>query len=456
MPAIKTLVVALLLAAPNAFAQTVYLAGDSTMAKNGGGSGFTSDGWGQYLGQYLTIPVVNRAIGGRSARSFTREGRFTSIANELKSGDIVVIEFGHNDGGGLGSGDNGRSAASGTGSETQVSTYNGVQETVHTFPWYLEQATALLKGKGATVIISSQTPNNGWTNGKISAGPRFVAYAELAAKNSNVQYVDHYTYTANEYNKIGEAATAKYFGATDHTHTTPAGAQIVAQAFVKGIIAGNKALANTLSASGKALGGGGSVVTTTRAATSTTRAATTTRASSNCAVLYGQCGGQGWTGATCCTTGTCKVSNAWRRLTRTFGDVGGSGSAALDGAARGGKSAFMFCREGGGGTGKHISSNGIEEPSGMYVAEKSSERKVGIGEYAPEISDSKDSKSSADIEEEVGERIEKEEVSLTEAASSKKGSISLKRLFEMTLEHKEQGEDATLDVGEEGTGEPRV
>ncbi|KAJ3036780.1 hypothetical protein HDV00_002392 [Rhizophlyctis rosea] len=76
-------------------------------------------------------------------------------------------------------------------------------------------------------------------------------------------------------------------------------------------------------------GGGGSTTpttttraqtTTTRAQTSTTRAQTTTvrtttttrtGGSTNCASLYGQCGGQGWTGATCCSQGTCKVSNQW-------------------------------------------------------------------------------------------------------------------------------------------------
>ncbi|KAF2757981.1 glycoside hydrolase family 11 protein [Pseudovirgaria hyperparasitica] len=31
----------------------------------------------------------------------------------------------------------------------------------------------------------------------------------------------------------------------------------------------------------------------------------------SCAALYGQCGGQGWPGATCCATGTCKASNAF-------------------------------------------------------------------------------------------------------------------------------------------------
>ncbi|KAL2152762.1 hypothetical protein VTH82DRAFT_5947 [Thermothelomyces myriococcoides] len=33
--------------------------------------------------------------------------------------------------------------------------------------------------------------------------------------------------------------------------------------------------------------------------------------SGNCSPLYGQCGGQGWTGPTCCSQGTCRVSNEW-------------------------------------------------------------------------------------------------------------------------------------------------
>ncbi|KAJ3039840.1 hypothetical protein HDV00_011749 [Rhizophlyctis rosea] len=55
--------------------------------------------------------------------------------------------------------------------------------------------------------------------------------------------------------------------------------------------------------------------TTTRAqtTTTTTRAQTTTTASSgNCAAKYGQCGGQGFSGPTCCQSGsTCRVSNPY-------------------------------------------------------------------------------------------------------------------------------------------------
>jgi rhamnogalacturonan acetylesterase len=69
------------------------------------------------LAQYLTIPVVNKALGGRSARSFTEEGRFTEIANLVKPGDFVVMAFGHNDGS-AGAVDNGRQCAVGDGYDT--------------------------------------------------------------------------------------------------------------------------------------------------------------------------------------------------------------------------------------------------------------------------------------------------------------------------------------------------
>jgi hypothetical protein len=79
---------------------TIYLCGDSTEAPGGGGNG--TEGWGQYLHYSFdlsTVYVNNFAIAGRSARSYTREGRFDKIGNVLKPGDWVIIEFGHNDGG---------------------------------------------------------------------------------------------------------------------------------------------------------------------------------------------------------------------------------------------------------------------------------------------------------------------------------------------------------------------
>ena len=120
-------------------------------------------------------------IRGRSARSFTNEGRFQSIIDTVAPGDFVVIEFGHNDGGSLSTTDNGRTDCAGNGKETCVSPTTG--ETVYTFVFFEVQAAKALQAKGANVIISSQTPNNPWEMGSFSYTPsRFVGYEKTAVK----------------------------------------------------------------------------------------------------------------------------------------------------------------------------------------------------------------------------------------------------------------------------------
>ncbi|KAL1869139.1 hypothetical protein Daus18300_005675 [Diaporthe australafricana] len=214
---------------------TVYLCGDSTMANKGANDGAT-DGWGQYFGTYSTATVVNKAIGGRSARSYTVEGRFTEVINLVKSGDIVVIEFGHNDGGSPETNDNGRSDCPGAGTETCKSSADG--STVYTFVYYVSQAAKALVAKGATVVLSTQTPNNVWETGSYSySPPRFVGYVKTAATavaSASVTYVDHYNAQSLAYKKLGNSGTNALYP-NDHTHTSPAGAKLAAQAFAQAI-----------------------------------------------------------------------------------------------------------------------------------------------------------------------------------------------------------------------------
>jgi rhamnogalacturonan acetylesterase len=213
---------------------TVYLCGDSTMARNGANDGVT-DGWGQYMGTYTTVSVVNKAIGGRSARSYWNEGRFAEVANLAKSGDIVVIEFGHNDGGSPESNDNGRSDCPGAGTEVCISSATG--EKVYTFVFYVIQAAKLMLAKGATVVLSSQTPNNLWETGSfVSGAPRFVGYQKTAATalGTGVSFVDHFQAVSNMYRKLGNSATNALYP-KDHTHTSPRGAELSAQAFAQAI-----------------------------------------------------------------------------------------------------------------------------------------------------------------------------------------------------------------------------
>jgi DNA sulfur modification protein DndE len=77
---------------------TIYMIGDSTMANKP-----TEDnperGWGQLLPVLFTDEVVisNHAKNGRSTRSFLAEGLWQPVVNNLKAGDYVIIQFGHND-----------------------------------------------------------------------------------------------------------------------------------------------------------------------------------------------------------------------------------------------------------------------------------------------------------------------------------------------------------------------
>jgi lysophospholipase L1-like esterase len=78
---------------------TIFLIGDSTMANKPLIPENPERGWGQMLPPYFKagVRVENHAMNGRSSKSFRDEGRWQVVENLLKSGDWVIIQFGHND-----------------------------------------------------------------------------------------------------------------------------------------------------------------------------------------------------------------------------------------------------------------------------------------------------------------------------------------------------------------------
>lgn len=79
--------------------QRIFIAGDSTAAEYGAERA-PQAGWGQLLQDWFDPAqwqVHNHAKGGRSTRSFIAEGRLDAIARELQRGDVLLIQFGHND-----------------------------------------------------------------------------------------------------------------------------------------------------------------------------------------------------------------------------------------------------------------------------------------------------------------------------------------------------------------------
>ncbi len=77
---------------------TVYLIGDSTMA-NKQVKAYPEAGWGMPFTWFFdkSVKVDNRAMNGRSTRTFIEENRWQSVADSLQEGDYVLIQFGHND-----------------------------------------------------------------------------------------------------------------------------------------------------------------------------------------------------------------------------------------------------------------------------------------------------------------------------------------------------------------------
>ncbi len=77
---------------------TVFMAGDSTMAVKEI-KAYPETGWGMPF-SYLfdsSVTLVNKAKNGRSTKTFLSEGLWSSITDNIKKGDYVFIQFGHND-----------------------------------------------------------------------------------------------------------------------------------------------------------------------------------------------------------------------------------------------------------------------------------------------------------------------------------------------------------------------
>ena len=222
---------------------TLWVASDSTAA-NGGPN---ATGWGVPLPSYFDlakINVVNRARGGRSSRTFITEGLWGKLLDGVKTGDFVLIQFGHNDAGVINEDASvprerwrSRGVIRSLGEETeQIENIITKQpETVHTYGWYLRKMIADVKAKGATPILLSLTVRNEWKDGKVERnnGP-WRQFSRQLAETAGIAYIDLTRLIADEYQKLG-ADKVKTFFPKDHTHTGPEGAELNAALVVAGL-----------------------------------------------------------------------------------------------------------------------------------------------------------------------------------------------------------------------------
>jgi lysophospholipase L1-like esterase len=218
----------------------LFLIGDSTV-RNGQGDGANGQwGWGEPLVAYFDqtkINVVNRALGGRSSRTYLTGGQWERVLAQLKPGDFVIMQFGHNDGGAINDTSRARGSIRGTGEETQEidNLLTKQHEVVHTFGWYLRKFIADARAKGATPIVCSLVPRKIWKDGKVVRNSEdYGKWAADVAKSERVAFVDINEIIARKYDELGPEKVEALF-ADEHTHTSLAGAELNAACVIAGL-----------------------------------------------------------------------------------------------------------------------------------------------------------------------------------------------------------------------------
>jgi lysophospholipase L1-like esterase len=214
---------------------TLFIAGDSTAARSRSDD---TQGWAVPFSNDFDpekINVLNLARGGRSSRTFITEGWWDRLLSRVKPGDIVLIQFGHNDATAVDS-PQARGSLPGVGGETQdvVNKLTGKPETVHTFGWYVRRMIVDTSAKGATPIVLSLTLHNTWRAGQIERGPgEYATWDAQLAKETGIAFVDLSALEAETFQDLGPQRMGKLY--RGKTHFDPAAADLHARFVVVGL-----------------------------------------------------------------------------------------------------------------------------------------------------------------------------------------------------------------------------
>ena len=201
---------------------TIYICGDSTAATYGPQRA-PMTGWGQVLQELLPgVRVVNRAMGGRSTKSFLSEGRLVEIEKEIQAGDLLLIQFTHND----------------------ASDLVWRHTDPHTsFVSKLSIFVDTARIHGAIPVLMTPIPRRDWQGGELldSHGEYPDAIRRLAMMK-NAALIEVYDRAMAQLRAMGEEESRRLYmhvepgvypdypnGQQDNTHTRRAGAELYAR-----------------------------------------------------------------------------------------------------------------------------------------------------------------------------------------------------------------------------------
>ena len=209
---------------------TLYIAGDSTVQSYSARYA-PQQGWGYYMQDYFNsdITVANHSIAGRSSKKFYDEGRWQTIADSLKEGDFVMIQFAIND-------------AGASNADRYAPTCGNVDNpSSGSYEWYMTQFIKSAKDKGATPILVTTTIGmKAYSNGRfVNSYSNYNDACYGLARKYSIPCIDLNSLMVSHYNSVGYDTAKSYhlMGAvadsTDGTHFCEKGANIVA-----GLVAG--------------------------------------------------------------------------------------------------------------------------------------------------------------------------------------------------------------------------
>ena len=210
---------------------TIFIAGDSTAAKKMPDKR-PETGWGEKFHHFFETSVLieNRAVNGRSTKSFINEGLLADINNDIRPGDYLFIQFGHND--------------QKEDKERGTHPYGDYQDNLHTFVHFAREA-------GATPVLLTSCTRRKFIDQQIdcmSVG-EFPKAMKFFAKQHAVPLLDIYTKSKKLFNSLGEHKSKDYFlhlapnesynypnGISDDTHFNETGAEEIARLVAEALL----------------------------------------------------------------------------------------------------------------------------------------------------------------------------------------------------------------------------
>lgn len=216
---------------------TIFLCGNSTVVDQDNEPWAS---WGQMIPRFFTDQVcfANYAESGESSNTFIGANRLKKALSQMKAGDYIFVEFGHND-------------------EKQKKPGCGAWgHFIYNLKIYIDEARA----RGAHPVLVTPTQRRNFKNGKlVDTHGEFPAAVKFLAEKTGTPLIDLQQMTTVLYEALGVEDSKKALvhypadtwpGQTkdfaDNTHFNPYGAYQIAKCVIEGIKKANLPLTQFL------------------------------------------------------------------------------------------------------------------------------------------------------------------------------------------------------------------